>query len=114
MSPDTNPSPESSQSTLIPSETISVSETVNEAPIDTHEGENRLLDFVNNDPIFRDMLKVVEREKIRLRLSIRYTLLMFGIFLVFAWIVSNRVIMFGFAEFVWLSRIRDGLFGIMA
>lgn len=39
---------------------------------------------------------------------------MFAIFLVFAWIVSNRVIMFGFSEFMWLARIRDILFAVMA
>lgn len=39
---------------------------------------------------------------------------MFAIFLVFAWIVSNRIIMFGFSEFAWLARIRDGLFAVMA
>lgn len=53
-------------------------------------------------------------EKIRLQLALRYTLLMFAIFLVFAWIVSNRVIMFGFSEFVWLARIRDFLFAVMS
>lgn len=60
------------------------------------------------------MVREESPEKIRLQLAIRYTLLMFAIFLVFAWIVSNRVIMFGFSEFVWLARIRDLLFAVMA
>lgn len=60
------------------------------------------------------MIRVQDSEKIRLQLAIRYTLLMFAIFLVFAWIVSNRVIMLGFSEFVWLARIRDLLFAVMS
>ena len=49
-----------------------------------------------------------------MRLSLRYILLMFGLFIVFAWIVNNRVIMVGFSDFVWLARIRDALFALMA
>ncbi len=60
------------------------------------------------------MIREENSEKIRLQLAIRYTLLMFAIFLVFAWIVSNRVIMLGFSEFVWLARIRDLLFAVMS
>lgn len=60
------------------------------------------------------MLKSDDQSRIRLQLALRYTLLMFAIFLVFAWIVSNRVIMFGFSEFIWLARIRDILFAVMA
>lgn len=60
------------------------------------------------------MLKITDGEKIRVRLAIRYALLVFAFFLVFAWIVNNRVIMFGLTEFVWLARIRDGLFAIMS
>ena len=60
------------------------------------------------------MLHVVDPEKIRLQLAIRYVILLFAIFLVVAWIVNNRVIMFGFSEFEWLARLRDGLFGVIA
>lgn len=86
--------------------------SVSDQPV--HPVDERLASFIQDDPIYQDMLRALDREKIRMRLAIRYTLLMFGIFLVFAWIVSNRVIMFGFSEFIWLSRIRDGLFGLMA
>jgi hypothetical protein len=64
--------------------------------------------------VYQEMIHEENSEKIRLQLAIRYTLLMFAIFLVFAWIVSNRVIMFGFSEFVWLARIRDFLFAVMS
>lgn len=74
----------------------------------------RLESFIKDDPIYQEMLQTVDAHKVRLSLALRYALLMFGIFLVFAWIVNNRVIMFGFSEFVWLARIRDGLFGVMA
>lgn len=70
--------------------------------------------YMRADRVYQEMLRVDNQEKIRLQLAIRYTLLMFAIFLVFAWIVSNRVIMFGFSEFVWLARIRDALFAVMA
>lgn len=70
--------------------------------------------YLRADRVYQEMLRIENQEKIRLQLAIRYTLLMFAIFLVFAWIVSNRVIMFGFSEFVWLARIRDALFAVMA
>jgi fatty acid desaturase len=77
--------------------------------------ENPKLDlYMRADHVYQEMLRIENQEKIRLQLAIRYTLLMFAIFLVFAWIVSNRVIMFGFSEFVWLARIRDALFAVMA
>ena len=56
------------------------------------------------------MLRIMDAEKIRLNLAIRYMILMFVIFLIIAWIVNNRIIMFGFSEFQWLARIRDVLF----
>ncbi len=74
----------------------------------------RLTQYLQADKVYQEMIRVESQEKIRLQLAIRYTLLMFAIFLVFAWIVSNRIIMFGFSEFVWLARIRDLLFAVMA
>lgn len=74
----------------------------------------KLAQYLQADTVYQDMIRVENIEHIRLQLAIRYTLLMFAIFLVFAWIVSNRVIMFGFSEFLWLARIRDGLFAVMA
>ena len=44
--------------------------------------------------VYQQMIRVEDTEKIRLRLAVRYTLLMFAIFLALAWIVSNRIIMF--------------------
>lgn len=74
----------------------------------------KLAQYLASDRVYQAMLRVENHEKIRLQYAIRYTLLMFAIFLVFAWIVNNRVIMFGFSEFLWLARIRDALFAIMA
>lgn len=85
----------------------------NEEP-KTETEDPKMAHYLRADAVYQEMLKVEDQEKIRLRLAVRYTLLMFAIFLVFAWIVSNRVIMLGFSEFVWLARIRDALFAIMA
>jgi hypothetical protein len=74
----------------------------------------KLRRYMEQDTIYQSMLRTVDAEKIRLKLALRYTLMMFAIFLVIAWIVSNRVIMFGFSEFQILARIRDALFGILA
>lgn len=74
----------------------------------------KLSQYLQADKVYQEMIRIESQEKIRLQLAVRYTLLMFAIFLVLAWIVSNRVIMFGFSEFVWLARIRDGLFALMA
>jgi hypothetical protein len=76
--------------------------------------DSKLAQYLQADKVYQEMVREESPEKIRLQLAIRYTLLMFAIFLVFAWIVSNRVIMFGFSEFVWLARIRDLLFAVMA
>lgn len=76
--------------------------------------DSKLSQYLQVDRIYQEMLREENQEKIRLQLAIRYTLVMFAIFLVFAWIVSNRVIMFGFSEFMWLARIRDMLFAVMA
>ncbi len=92
------------------------SETVPEktAELIKKETDPKLDLYMRADRVYQEMLRIENQEKIRLQLAIRYTLLMFAIFLVFAWIVSNRVIMFGFSEFVWLARIRDALFAVMA
>lgn len=76
--------------------------------------DSKLAQYLQVDRIYQEMLRLEDQEKIRLQLAIRYTLVMFAIFLVFAWIVNNRVIMFGFSEFMWLARIRDLLFAVMA
>lgn len=70
--------------------------------------ENPKLDlYMRADHVYQEMLRIENQEKIRLQLAIRYTLLMFAIFLVIVWVVNNRIIMFGFSEFQWLARIRD-------
>lgn len=76
--------------------------------------DSKLAQYLQVDKVYQEMIHEESPEKIRLQLALRYTLLMFAIFLVFAWIVSNRVIMFGFSEFVWLARIRDFLFAVMS
>ena len=91
-----------------------VSPVVDKKDAPVKNTDARLESFIKDDPIYQQMLRTVDAQRLRLSLAVRYALLMFGIFLVFAWIVNNRVIMFGFSEFVWLARIRDGLFGLMA
>lgn len=95
-------------------------ETLEEKNISSTEAEkkptddSKLAQYLQADQVYHAMIREENPEKIRLQLALRYTLLMFAIFLVFAWIVSNRVIMFGFSEFVWLARIRDFLFAVMS
>lgn len=107
--------------TLTPSPTLPL-EKIEKEEISTSTSEikkeippdSKLAQYLQADSVYQAMIRVESQEKIRLQLAIRYTLLMFAIFLVFAWIVSNRIIMFGFSEFLWLARIRDGLFAVMA
>lgn len=70
--------------------------------------------YLLEDTIYQSMIRLEWVSKIRTRLAIRYTLLLLAFFLAFAWIVSNRVIMFGLDDFPLLSRVRDGLFGVMS
>jgi hypothetical protein len=98
----------------IPSEQVEQTDTGTWEADKTPTPDPRLVQYLQADRVYQDMIRVESSEKIRLQLAIRYTLLMFAIFLVFAWIVSNRVIMLGFSEFVWLARIRDLLFAVMS
>ncbi len=83
-------------------------------PIPEKAVDPRLKHYLEEDVIYNSMLRIIDAERIRLRLAIRYMILMFAIFLVIVWIVNNRIIMFGFSEFQWLARIRDSLFGVIA
>ncbi len=100
----------------VPAEKVETPDTPPAEPqkVIPKEEDPKLTQYLRADHVYQEMLRIESQEKIRLHLAIRYTLLMFAIFLVFAWIVSNRVIMFGFSEFVWLARIRDALFAVMA
>lgn len=100
----------------VPAEKVETPDTPPAEPqkVTPKEEDPKLAQYLRADHVYQEMLRIESQEKIRLHLAIRYTLLMFAIFLVFAWIVSNRVIMFGFSEFVWLARIRDALFAVMA
>lgn len=105
--------------TVVHIDTIIPAETPEEPTLNTEKQtisppDSKLEQYLQADTVYQQMIRVEDTEKIRLKLAIRYTLLMFAIFLVLAWIVSNRVIMFWFSEFVWLARIRDVLFAVMA
>jgi len=100
---------------LTPAETIGESTpSSGDEKQENKDLDPKLAQYLHADRVYQSMIHVEDHEKIRLRVAVRYMLLMFAIFLVFAWIVSNRVIMFGFSEFVWLARVRDMLFAIMA
>lgn len=105
---------ETLSSSIIPPENIDAMEVDTPSTKTPQEPESKLAQYLQADRVYQEMMRVERSEKIRLQLAIRYTLLMFAIFIVFAWIVSNRIIMFGFSEFVWLARIRDVLFGVMS
>ena len=102
------------QSSVVPMETLEKQDQPPVPETPKKEPDTKLAQYLQADGVYQDMMRMEGQEKIRLQLAIRYTFVMFAIFLVFAWIVSNRIIMFGFSEFVWLARIRDGLFAFMA
>lgn len=58
------------------------------------EDEEKIQQFMAADPVYQGMIRVTDPETIRLRLATRYLIMMFAIFLVVAWIVNNRIIMF--------------------
>jgi hypothetical protein len=107
------------KSTIQPVEQIQEESVVESAlpktkPAMNADDSEKLRRYMEEDVIYQSMLRVVDEEKIRFRLAIRYTIMMFAVFLVAAWVVNNRVIMFGFSEFQILARIRDALFGMIA
>lgn len=58
------------------------------------EDEEKIQQFMAADPVYQGMIRITDPETIRLRLATRYLIMMFAIFLVVAWIVNNRIIMF--------------------
>lgn len=87
--------------------------------IDTHESEvpiaidEKFARLLKQDSTYHAMIRSEDLKNIQLQLSMRYMLLMLAIFIVIAWIVSNRVIMFGFSDFPLLARSRDALFALL-
>jgi len=75
--------------------------------------DERFARLLAEDSVYQSMIRSQDVKNIRLQLSMRYMLLMLAIFIVIAWVVNNRVIMFGFYDFPVLSRIRDALFGVL-
>lgn len=86
--------------------TLSVTDT----PSVIDERFSRLL---KQDNVYHSMIRSEDIKNIQLQLSMRYMLLLLAIFVVIAWIVNNRVIMFGFSDFPLLARTRDGLFALL-
>ena len=106
--------PKPAQVEIVPQEQSEAPPSIPPAPPKNTEDAEKLRRYMEQDVIYNSMLRVVDPEQIRLRLAIRYTIMMFAVFLVAAWVVNNRVIMFGFSEFQILARIRDALFGMIA
>lgn len=59
------------------------------------------------------MLRSEDIRHIQFQLSMRYMLVMLAIFVVIAWVVNNRIIMFSFSDVPLLSRVRDALFALL-
>lgn len=73
-------------------ESASLSETKEaETPFVIDERFARLL---KQDSTYHSMIRSEDLKNIQLQLSMRYMLLMLAIFVVIAWVVNNRVIMF--------------------
>ncbi len=69
--------------------------------------------LLKQDSAYHSMVRSEDIQNTQLQLSMRYMLLMLAIFVVIAWVVNNRVIMFGFSDFPLLARTRDALFAIL-
>lgn len=101
-SPTIEPEAEVSPMKMVESDAVVPAEKIEESAVppvipvkkETSLPDSKLEQYLQADQVYQDMIRTENQEKIRLRLAIRYTLLMFVIFLVLAWIVSNRVIMF--------------------
>lgn len=107
--------PQPAQVEVLPQEQPEIPAAIpQQQPVKNTEDAEKLRRYMEQDVIYNSMLRVVDPEQIRLRLAIRYMIMMFAVFLVAAWVVNNRVIMFGFSEFQLLARIRDALFGMIA
>lgn len=81
--------------------------------LETPSTDERFARLLAEDTVYHSMIRSQDVKNIRLQLSMRYMLLMLAIFVVIAWVVNNRVIMFWFYDFPILSRIRDALFGVL-
>ncbi len=75
--------------------------------------DERFSRLLKQDNVYHSMIRSEDIKNIQLQLSMRYMLLLLAIFVVIAWIVNNRVIMFGFSDFPLLARTRDGLFALL-
>lgn len=56
--------------------------------------DERFARLLKHDNTYHSMLRSEDIKNIQLQLSMRYMLLMLAIFVVIAWVVNNRVIMF--------------------
>ncbi len=97
--------------------TSPVWEQITEQPpiknLETPTTDERFARLLAEDSVYQSMIRSQDVKNIRLQISMRYMLLMLAIFIVIAWVVNNRVIMFWFYDFPVLSRIRDALFGVL-
>jgi len=75
--------------------------------------DNRFAQLLKEDTTYHSMLRSEDIRHIQFQLSMRYMLLMLAIFVVIAWVVNNRVIMFSFSDIPLLSRARDALFALL-
>jgi hypothetical protein len=75
--------------------------------------DDRFERLLKHDSTYHSMIRSEDLKNIQLQLSMRYMLLMLAIFVVIAWVVNNRVIMFGFSDFPLLARSRDALFALL-
>jgi hypothetical protein len=56
--------------------------------------DDRFARLLRSDATYNSMIRSEDIKNIQLQLSMRYMLLMLAIFVVIAWVVNNRVIMF--------------------
>ena len=89
------------------------SDALPEAPETLLLTDERFASLLKQDDTYHSMIRSEDIKNIQLQLSMRYMLLMLAIFVVIAWVVNNRVIMFGFSDFPLLARTRDALFAIL-
>jgi hypothetical protein len=75
-----------------------VSETLANPSVETSATppttDERFARLLAEDSVYQSMIRSQDVKNIRLQLSMRYMLLILAIFVVIAWVVNNRVIMF--------------------
>ncbi len=76
------------------SEVLDSTTVIQENPATPFVMDEKFARLLKQDTTYHSMIRSEDIKNIQLQLSMRYMLLMLAIFVVIAWVVNNRVIMF--------------------